>query len=309
MKSFLKMLINRLRKTFIYKVLALKYHQLMVAISPRIEMARAYKVAFNKKPNFKNPQDLIEKIFWLQLNTDTSLWTKCADKYRMREYVRECGFENNLPKLLGHWNSAENISFENFPQNFILKTNNGCGTCLVVKDGQYDLDSIKKQFKQWLALPFGYSGGQLHYTRIKPCILAEELLEQSSLEKKISPYSLIDYKIWCFNGKPEIILVFYNRGRNGVNVALYNLKWTAMPEHLVTGSSFYHYNPLIEIPKPACLDEMLKMASTLSLPFPEVRCDFYVIDDKPYIGELTFTSGFPSMTKDFYNYLGSKIEL
>lgn len=236
MKSFLKMLINRLRKTFIYKVLAFKYHQLMVAISPRIEMARAYKSAFNRSPNFKDPKNFVEKIFWLQLNIDTSLWTKCADKYRMREYVRECGFENNLPKLLGHWNSAENISFKNFPKNFILKTNNGCGTCLVVKDGQYDLDSIKKQFKQWLALPFGYSGGQLHYTRIKPCILAEELLEQSDQDKMISPTSLIDYKVFCFNGKPEAILIVYNRTSDGVYIALYDLSWNAIPEHLVCDS-------------------------------------------------------------------------
>lgn len=298
----------RLKHSYIYKIFAFKIHKLIVNISPRLEMIRVYKSAFKKKPNLNNPKDLIEKIFWLQLNSDTSLWTKCADKYRMREYVRECGLENYLPKLLGHWTSVEDLSFKDFPQNFILKTNNGCGTCLVVKDSKYNLNLIKEQFKQWLSIPFGYSGAQLHYTRISPCIIAEELLEQTIQEKKISPNSLIDYKIWCFKGKPEAIFIVYNRNHEGIYMALYDLNWNAIPEHLVSGS-YYKYDPNVFIPKPSCLSEMLDIARRLSLPFQEVRCDFYVINDKPYIGELTFTSGFPYFTNSYYNYLGSMIEL
>jgi len=36
------------------------------------------------------------KINWLQFNSDTSLWTKYADKYLVRDYVKECGFEDVL---------------------------------------------------------------------------------------------------------------------------------------------------------------------------------------------------------------------
>lgn len=299
---------NALKESYLYKVLASKVHQCMSKVNPRIEMRRAYKVGFNREPDFENPKDLIEKIFWLQLNTDTTLWTKCADKYRMREYVSECGLSDYLPKLVGHWDTAEDLSIEGLPSSFILKTNHGCETCFIVRDGQCDIEEIKKVFEKWLSIPFGYSGGQLHYTHIKPCIIAEELLIPSEQDKKISPNSLIDYKVYCFNGKPEAIWVAYNRMHGGVNMALYDLNWNAMPEKLVSGS-YYKFNPDVAIPKPACLDEMLNLASILSKPFPEVRCDFYVINDRPYIGELTFTSGFPFFTQEFYNYLGSKILL
>ena len=40
--------------------------------------------------------------------------------------------------------------------------------------------------------------------------------------------------------------------------------------------------------KPRCLDEMLKVAEQLSRPFPYVRVDFYVVESKPILGEMTF---------------------
>lgn len=52
-------------------------------------MNRVYKKTFHSTPDLDSPRNLIEKIYWLQLHTDTSLWTQCADKWLMREYVTE----------------------------------------------------------------------------------------------------------------------------------------------------------------------------------------------------------------------------
>ena len=60
---------------------------------------------------------------------------------------------------------------------------------------------------------------------------------------------------------------------------------------------------------PVCLNMMLKMATKLSKPFAEVRVDFYVINGRPFVGELTFTSGYGNYAEEFYNYLGNKISL
>ena len=65
----------------------------------------------------------------------------------------------------------------------------------------------------------------------------------------------------------------------------------------------------IKIPKPKCLDKMLEIASKLSSYFPEVRVDFYVINDRPYIGELTFSSGYGFFSQEYYNHLGDLITL
>ena len=106
----------------------------MALQDPRINANRVYKHIFHKDINWENPQNLIEKIYWLQLFTDTTLWTKCADKYRMREYVESKGCGHLLPKLYGHWEKAEDIDYGKLPQSFVLKTTNGCGQVLIVPD-------------------------------------------------------------------------------------------------------------------------------------------------------------------------------
>ena len=258
----------------------------------------------------EEPKDLVEKTYWLQLHSDTSLWTRCADKYGLRGYVEELGLKQYLPNLYGKWDKAEDIDLSGIDKPCILKTNNGCAQCVIVKDPKsVDIAEIREKFKRWLKVPYGYAGGQLHYTRIKPCVIAEELLESPEEDKKISPNSLIDYKVWCFSGEPECIWVAYNR-HNGVcvDMALYDVNWNPIPQFLrntVTDT----YRPENVIPKPLCLEEMLEVASKLSKPFPEVRADFYIIDNKPVIGELTFTAGYGFYTDEYYDYLGSKIDL
>ncbi|MDA3779628.1 MAG: ATP-grasp fold amidoligase family protein [Bacteroidales bacterium] len=130
MKKYIKKFLN---KFYIYRYLAYKKHKSDVLKDPKKEADRIYSIYFKKKINWDNPKNLIEKIYWLQLNTDTSLWTKYADKYKVRNYVKKCGYEENLPKLYGKWDKPKDINFDELPNSFVLKTNNGCGSVLIVK--------------------------------------------------------------------------------------------------------------------------------------------------------------------------------
>lgn len=284
-------------------------NKVLYKIKPRYAADLMYYHAFHKRMNLDNPQTLVEKINWMQFNADTTMWTICADKYRMREYVISKGFEDYLPKLYGHWENPNDIDFDTLPDEFVLKSNNGCGTVKIVRDkALLDVVATKKMLKSWLK-PYGYVGGQTHYLRIKPCIIAEEFLHQSDDQNAFSPGSLVDYKMWCFNGEPESIWVAYNRHNVFmVDMALYDKNWNPMPQHL-RDTNLEKYNPNVSIPKPACLDEMFRIASELTKPFPEVRFDFYIINGKPYIGEFTFTSGYGFYTEEYYNYLGGKVDL
>lgn len=275
-----------------------------------MEMRRVYRNIFKRYPDLDFPCDLVEKTYWLQLHSDTSLWTVCADKYRFRDYVKGLGLEHYLPKLYAKWDDTESMNFDNLPDTFILKTNNGCAQCIIVdKSEGYDIGSIRKSFDRWLNVPYGYAGAQLHYTRIKPCIIAEELLIPSEEDKSISPNSLIDYKIWCFKGIPECVWVAYNRHDGAfVDMDLFDTEWNSLSNNL-KDTFTDRYRPEVIIPRPKCLEELLCLASKLSTPFEEVRADFYVINDKPVIGELTFTAGYGFYTDDYYRYLGSKVDL
>ena len=299
-----------LRKNYYYQFLAAYAHKLMVWINPQREMERVYEKTLGVKADISHPKNLYEKIYWLLLHTDTSLWTQCADKFRIREYVKSKGLEQYMPKLYGKWDRADDIDFINLPNKFVMKTNNGCETVVIVRDkSRLDINKTRKIFKKWLNIPYGFSGAQLHYTRIKPCVIAEELLVQSEEQNKISPKSLIDYKVWCIEGKVECVWVAFNRTKDHVDQDLYDAEWNQIRDRLVD-THHYSINKAISfIPKPKCLDEMFEIARVLSEPFHELRLDFYVIDDKPVIGEMTFTAGYGFFTMDFYDYLGSKIHL
>ncbi len=302
--------IQRVKDSIVYQRLASDFHRLVVAIDPQIEMKRIYRKVYHRSPNLKVPKNLVEKTYWLQLHSDTSMWTRCADKYGLRGYVEELGLEQYLPALYGKWDKAEDIDLSGIDEPCILKTNNGCAQCVIVENPRVvDITELRNRFKKWLKIPYGYAGGQLHYTRIKPCIIAEELLIPSEDEKKISPNSLIDYKVWCFSGQPECVWVAYNRHDGAfVDMALFDLEWNPLSQHLRNTSTDI-YRQEVVIPKPKCLSEMLDIASKLSKPFPQVRADFYIINNRPIIGELTFTAGYGFYTDEYYEYLGSKVDL
>lgn len=289
------------------------YNRHLYNKDPWLAADSLFKRVYGRPMDRDNPKHLVEKITWLQLNTDTSLWSLCADKYRVREYVEQCGLSEYLPKLYGHWVDPNSINFDELPKQFVLKSNNGCGTVKIVKDkSSLDIRALKKSMKKWLRRPFGYMGAQAHYLRIKPCVIAEEMLMNTDKQAELSPSSLIDYKVWCFNGKPESCFVAFNRdneyGVSKISVDLYDTQWNRLDDCVITNR---HYQKIEQtlFPKPECWEEMLKIAETLSKPFPEVRVDLYNINGKPIIGELTFTSGYGFFTEDYYNYLGSKIDI
>ena len=259
-------------------------------------------------PNLKQPKDLNEKILYLKLFTDTSMWSELADKYKVRDYVASCGLQDYLINLIGVWYSVDDIDFIGLPNSFIFKANNGCGknSNLIVKDkSTLDIKSTKKILKRWLDdRHVGSLGAEPQYKGIKPCIIAEELLPSESGQK-----SPIDYKLWCFNGKTQYIRTYSDRDKNGADAMTYDIHWTPMPEVCISNS---RYKKDTILPKPVNLEEMIRVAETLAKPFPCVRVDLYNINGKIYFGEMTFTSNggmMNNLTPEFLLKCGNMIDI
>ena len=254
--------------------------------------------------NWQHPRDINEKIQWLKFYGDTSKWTRLADKYAVREYIKEKGFEDMLIPLLGRWEHTEDIDWDALPPQFVMKTNHGSGDALICTDkSQLDIRHWTQYFSRLLKEKFGTQMGQPHYDKIKPCVIAEQLMDCT--KQQIKSTSLVDYKIWTFDGKPAYIWACYNRTKESCEVAVYDLDWNFHPEYSHSESHYVLADRLI--PCPASLDKMLHAASVLSKGFPVVRMDFYEVDGKPYFGEMTFTpaAGFNDFyTQDFLNILG-----
>ena len=268
-----------------------------------------YFARFKKPLHLKHPQTLNEKILFLSLKTDTTLWTRCADKYEVRDYVKECGLEDILIPLVGVWEHATDIDFNKLPDEFVLKATHGSGDIKVVKDKtKLDIPKIVAEFEDDLKHQYGALESGHHYMRIHPRMIAEELIHNDPETAKISS-SIIDYKIWCFNGKCYWLWACANRDEHTTEVMTYDTDWNAHPEYSIFENDYRHGDIL---PKPKNLERMIEVAEKLAQPFPCVRVDLYNIDGKIYFGELTFTSygGLQDFyTDEFQQLAGSKIDL
>ena len=279
---------------------------------PKTLLKIRYRYKFKKKLNLDNPQDLNEKILWAKLYSDTSRWTELADKYKVRDYITSLGLADTLVKLYAVWYKKEDINFDALPESFIMKANNGDGkgtNKIVHKSG---LTNAKKQelidlVDNWLRRKrIGALSAEPHYKEMTPCVVVEELLPVTP-----GSNSLIDYKIWCFNGEAHCIYVCSNRSvdYSKVDTMIYDIDWNAHPEWAVFTSDQTR-GELIS--KPENLKQLIEIAEKLSDGFPEVRVDLYSINNKVYFGELTFTSLGGLMnyfTPEFNKLLGSKFNI
>ena len=250
------------------------------------------------------PISFYDKIFWMASHSDTSLWTELADKVGVRNYVAErCG-SGVLTNLYGVYEKAEDVDFDALPDAFVVKTNNGCASNYIVRSKEVaDLDDVRSGLGRWLDFPYGELTGQLHYSRIKPRILAEELLFQAENPEK----TLTDFKFFCFNGEVRYCYAFMDRvfdRRHSHKRMMYDTHWGERADVFVGGANLGH------IDRPSSLEHMLYVAKMLSSGIPFVRVDLYEVNGAVKFGEMTFMPGMHSgFTEAFQQTMGEMIEL
>ena len=272
-----------------------------------LQIKRNYRYFMHREIDIKNPHDINEKINWLKLNDNYELWAFLADKYKVREYIASKGLNEILIPIYGVWDNANKIKFDSLPKSFVLKTNHGSGDSIIVKDKHScDLAKIINTLNAFLCTPYGVGQGEPHYLFIKPRVIAEKLLIQTE------PFStsLIDYKIWCFNGKPTYIFVCYSRSKDKVKVETYDLDWIHHPEFSVFNDHYVDGGGIV--PKPKNFKKMLEIAAILSEGFKQVRVDLYNVDGYIFFGELTFTSNGGYMnyfTPEFLQEIGKRFDV
>lgn len=267
------------------------------------DLKKWYMSITGKYLNLDNPKTFNEKIQWLKLYNSTPIKTRLADKYLVRDWVKEKIGEQYLIPLLGVYDKFDDIDFNKLPNQFVIKCNHGAGWNIIVKDkSKLDLAEAKAKVDKWISTNFAfYYGFELHYRDIKPRIIIEKYMEDDS-------GNLRDYKFLCFDGIVKYIWVdgerYSEHKRN-----LYDLKWNLLNKKIGEGKI---YQNIKNCPKPYNLDKMIEFATLLSKGFSFVRVDFFEANKKLYFGEMTFTSASGTHItepKSFIFELGKMIKL
>lgn len=250
--------------------------------------------------DYNSPKTFNEKLNWLKFNYRDPMMTTCSGKDTVRSYIRQVlggSCQEFLVGLVGQgvYSSAAEINFNELPDQFVLKLNNGSGKNLIVSDkSKINIDDTRALLDKWLhpSSNHYYNFYEWGYKNVKPRIVCEEYLGDWG--------SVRDYKFFCFNGEPGFVYVSneYDSRKEQIDMKYLTLDWES--KDYVRKS----YKPSkFKIPRPDALDLMIDTSKKLSAKFPFVRVDFFDIGGVPKIAELTFYpsagyGGFESIEHD-----------
>jgi len=257
-----------------------------------------YKLGYDL--NLMNPNTYNEKLQWLKLYNRKAEYTVMVDKYNVRDYiVSKIGDEYLIP-ILGKWEHFDDIDFDKLPNKFVLKCTHGSGSIAICKNKkEFDFKLARKKINIWMKRNFYFYAREWPYKNVVPNVIAEEYLEAKDGQ-------LLDYQLHVFNGLTKLIYVIIDRFKSRKK-NIYNIHWELQ--------KFQHsrpYDEKIKLETPKNLDKMIEIAEILAANIPYLRVDFYDIDGKLYIGELTFfpSGGFGKLIPFEYDeLLGSWISL
>ena len=122
-----------------------------------------YRNRTGQSLNYKYPNDINEKLMWMERYWQHPLKTICADKYQVREYIAKHGMTDMLVPLLGVYESANQIDFAVLPNKFVLKCNHGCGYNIICLDkSKLDINETREQLSAWLKEDWDQFSCEIH---------------------------------------------------------------------------------------------------------------------------------------------------
>lgn len=253
--------------------------------------------------HLKNPKRFTEKLEHYKIHYRNEEMQICTDKYAVREYVeKKLGTNKYLNKLYQVCERAEDIDFENLPNQFVIKTTDGGnGVNIIVCRDKYTLDKNQtvSKIKGWKSIDYEVLSREWVYDWAKrgdrkPKVIVEQYLES----KENADGSIDDYKFLCYDGKFRFLWIDKNRYSNHKRGF-----WNEKLEFL---EGVYSDHPTFDeaIPLPENIQEMIEVAEKLANGFPFARVDLYNINGKIYFGEITFYpwSGFVTFTPDSFDF-------
>jgi hypothetical protein len=265
------------------------YGKLLNLLPSRWAISLEYRRVMGYFPNLRSPETLNEKIQWIKLHGNREEMTYLTDKLLLKRHItRTLGEEYILPAI---W-EGESLPKER-PKEwltpYVLKANHGCMmNYFVENEGSEDWEKMKNLSKSWMGTNFRPHLQEPQYKNIKKKLFIERRLADPT-----------DYKFYCLHGKVELIVIVKDRAIKKKEFIL-DKDWNILsPQN----------KNKIEIP---CISkEAIRIAESLSQDINFVRIDMFIENNKPIIGEFSFTpaAGYDRDLKSLDMSLGKKLKL
>ena len=294
LKKILEILGMKKEATFLYSKLRESYMKVFLSsdsakekyIQKKFKENVGYDIDFTKEPVTFN-----QKIQFRKLYDHNPLYSICADKYRVREYVKEKIGEEYLIPLLLVTDELTEEQWDKLPNQFVAKANHNSGPVQIVKDkSKANKKEIIKELNNQLRLDYGIFSMEKYYSDIPRKIIVEKFLISS----------IKDFRFHTFKDKDNTLNICVQITDSELEESImYNaLTW----KKINVGNGYRIKEG--EYEKPLNYDKMLEIVKTLSTDFEYVRVDLYNLSGKIYFGELTFCdcSGFGKFTDEKWDY-------
>ena len=264
------------KNIFMFNLLDWIRKYVLIILSDKMFLKIMYRIKMHRKLNLNNPKTYNEKLQWLKIYDRNPLYTDLADKYKVRDYIKNVVGEQYLIPLLGVYDSFSEIDFKKLPNQFVIKCNHDSASVIICKNKKtFDIEAARKKITKALKTNYYYVGREWVYKNIKPKIIIEKyMVDESQSELK-------DYKFFCFNGEAKMLFVAKDRP-HATKFNYYDINLNKLD------IKQYYPNFDGDFEKPINYDKMVEIANKISKKFNHVRVDLYNVKGKIYFGEITF---------------------
>jgi hypothetical protein len=246
----------------------------------------------------RHPVTFTEKVRYKMLRDHRPLLVTFADKAAVRDYVAARVGPHLLPEAYAILDDPRDLETVSLPEAYVVKPTHGSGAAIVVspdapadatlpppawswvyrhvRPGAARRDTLAAIGALWLSKLYGQGPNrEWAYGPVPRRVIVEEML--SGADGGIPD----DYKLFVFHGRCQYIQVDGARFDERTH-DFYLPTWEHLP---VRGGDLPWATP--ERPRPARLDEMIRIAETLAAETDFVRVDLYLLPDRIVFGELT----------------------
>ena len=240
-----------------------------------------FRLQMGYELDLEHPVTYNEKLQWLKLYDRKPVYTVMADKHAVKAYAAGIIGEEYIIPTLGVWERFKDIDFSLLPEQFVLKCTHDSHSVVICKDKtHFDKKQAKKVLTKGLKTDYYLKYREWPYKDVPRRIIAEPYLDAG-------PEGLTDYKVLCFDGIPKALEICSGRfSDDGLCIDFYDTAWNRLP---VRSGNIPH--SAFEMNKPDFLDHLLDLSCKLSQGLSHIRCDFYAVQGRLYLGEMTFYRG------------------